>query len=127
MDLLAPPFYGIVPTTNVSGVRWRPTLGHDPGFLLCREERDLDGILKSARVCRAAGKARTAETHLSAGQRRTGNPRDYRASEQRPVEHSVTLLFENVKGYDLPLLLNSLGSAQRMAWALGLEDLDDLN
>jgi 4-hydroxy-3-polyprenylbenzoate decarboxylase len=44
-----------------------------------------------------------------------------------PVEHSVTLLFENVKGYDLPLLLNSLGSAQRMAWALGLEDLDDLN
>ena len=36
------------------------------------------------------------------------------------------LLFENVAGYDMPLLINMYGSDQRMAWALGVEKLDDL-
>ncbi len=36
------------------------------------------------------------------------------------------LLFENVKGYELPVLINAFGSARRMAWALGVEDLDAL-
>ena len=36
------------------------------------------------------------------------------------------LLFENPRGYDVPVLINMFGSAQRMAWALGVERLDDL-
>ena len=36
------------------------------------------------------------------------------------------LLFENVEGYDIPVLINMFGSEKRMAWALGVERLDDL-
>ena len=36
------------------------------------------------------------------------------------------LLFENVTGYDIPVLINMYGSEQRMAWALGVEKLDQL-
>ncbi|MDA0988800.1 MAG: menaquinone biosynthesis decarboxylase [Chloroflexi bacterium] len=36
------------------------------------------------------------------------------------------LLFENVEGYDMPVLINVYGSAQRTAWALGVESLDEL-
>lgn len=36
------------------------------------------------------------------------------------------LLFENVAGYNIPVLINLFGSDQRMAWALGVDKLDDL-
>ena len=36
------------------------------------------------------------------------------------------LLFENVEGYDIPVLINMYGTEQRMAWALGVEHLDNL-
>ena len=36
------------------------------------------------------------------------------------------LLFENVEGYDIPVLINMYGTERRMAWALGVERLDDL-
>jgi 4-hydroxy-3-polyprenylbenzoate decarboxylase len=36
------------------------------------------------------------------------------------------LLFENVAGYDIPVAINLFGSVQRMAWALGADDLDRL-
>src|SRR5918999_1112837 len=36
------------------------------------------------------------------------------------------LLFENVTGYDMPVLINMYASERRMAWALGVEKLDDL-
>jgi len=36
------------------------------------------------------------------------------------------LLFEQVQGYDIPVLINMFCSDQRMAWALGVEKLDDL-
>ena len=36
------------------------------------------------------------------------------------------LLFENVSGHDIPVLINMYGSEQRMAWALGVDKLDDL-
>ena len=36
------------------------------------------------------------------------------------------LLFENVEGKDFPLVIGLYGTRQRMAWALGLEDLDEL-
>jgi 4-hydroxy-3-polyprenylbenzoate decarboxylase len=36
------------------------------------------------------------------------------------------LLFENVTGYDVPVLINMYGTEQRMAWALGVEHLEDL-
>jgi 4-hydroxy-3-polyprenylbenzoate decarboxylase len=36
------------------------------------------------------------------------------------------LLFENVAGYDVPVLINTYSSIQRTAWALGVETLDDL-
>ena len=34
------------------------------------------------------------------------------------------LLFENVSGHDMPVLINAFASEQRMAWALGVERLD---
>src|SRR5690554_216457 len=37
------------------------------------------------------------------------------------------LLIENVEGSDIPILINAYGSAQRMAWALGVDDLEDLH
>ena len=36
------------------------------------------------------------------------------------------LLFENVEGYDIPVLINTFGTHQRMAWALGVDDLDEI-
>ena len=36
------------------------------------------------------------------------------------------LLFEQVRGYDIPVLINMFCSDQRMAWALGVDKLDDL-
>ena len=36
------------------------------------------------------------------------------------------LLFENVQGYDIPVLINIFGTEQRMAWALGAQRLDEL-
>jgi len=37
------------------------------------------------------------------------------------------LLFENLPGYDIPVLINVFGSAQRMARALGVNELNELN
>ena len=37
------------------------------------------------------------------------------------------LLFENVEGFDTPVLINALGSERRMAMALGVERLEKLN
>ncbi len=44
-----------------------------------------------------------------------------------PVERNKALLFESVTGSAMPVLINAFGSARRMAWALGVEDLDELN
>ncbi len=38
---------------------------------------------------------------------------------------NVALLFENVRGYDMPVLINQFGSYERMSLALGVEKLDD--
>lgn len=40
-------------------------------------------------------------------------------------KNNVALLFENVRGYDMPVLTNQFGSMERMALALGVETLDD--
>lgn len=40
-------------------------------------------------------------------------------------QYGPALLFEN-NGTDFPLLINSMGTEQRMAWALGVEKLDDI-
>jgi len=44
-----------------------------------------------------------------------------------PTEQNKALLFENVAGSAMPALINAFGSARRMAWALGVDDLDELN
>ena len=36
------------------------------------------------------------------------------------------LLFENVVGYDIPVLINAFGTHQRMAWTLGVEHIEEL-
>ena len=36
------------------------------------------------------------------------------------------VLFEDVEGASIPLAINLYGTRQRMAWALGVEDLDDI-
>ena len=36
------------------------------------------------------------------------------------------LLFENVEGYEMPLAINLYGAHQRMAWALGVDDVDEI-
>ncbi|SFL66457.1 menaquinone biosynthesis decarboxylase [Pelosinus propionicus] len=41
-------------------------------------------------------------------------------------EKNVALLFENVKGYNMPVLMNAFGSMERMALALGVDKLDDI-
>jgi 4-hydroxy-3-polyprenylbenzoate decarboxylase len=41
-------------------------------------------------------------------------------------EANVALLFERVEGFDVPVLANAFGSADRMAMALGVDQLDDL-
>ncbi len=39
-------------------------------------------------------------------------------------EYGPALLFENVKGYDMPVLINAYGTKKRMAMSLGVESLD---
>lgn len=41
-------------------------------------------------------------------------------------DKNVALLFENVEGYDIPVLMNAFGSMERMALALGVEKIDDV-
>ncbi len=43
-----------------------------------------------------------------------------------PETGNVALLFENVEGFEMPVLINAFGSRERMAWALGVEHLDQL-
>ena len=44
-----------------------------------------------------------------------------------PDSGNVALLFENVEGFSMPVLINAFGSPGRMAAALGIERLDDLS
>jgi 4-hydroxy-3-polyprenylbenzoate decarboxylase len=44
-----------------------------------------------------------------------------------PAAQNVALLFENVRGHSMPVAINLFGTEQRMAWALGVECLDELN
>ena len=37
------------------------------------------------------------------------------------------LLFENVVGKNIPLLINAFGSPKRMALALGVDDIEDID
>ncbi len=43
-----------------------------------------------------------------------------------PVDRNVALLFESVRGFGMPVLINAFGAPGRMAAALGVERLDDL-
>ncbi len=43
-----------------------------------------------------------------------------------PAEQNKALLFENPEGHQVPVLMNMFGSAERMAWALHVEQLEDL-
>lgn len=45
---------------------------------------------------------------------------------KRQGDKNVALLFENVKGYDIPVLMNAFGSMERMALALGVDKVDDI-
>lgn len=44
-----------------------------------------------------------------------------------PAAGNKALLFENVDGFDIPVAINLFGSDARMAAALGVEDLEELN
>ncbi len=48
-----------------------------------------------------------------------------RVSKAAP-EHNPALLFEQVVGASMPVAINLFGTAERMAWALGVERLDQL-
>jgi 4-hydroxy-3-polyprenylbenzoate decarboxylase len=43
-----------------------------------------------------------------------------------PADRNHALLFERVEGFTTPLLINTFGTEQRTAWALGVERLDEL-
>jgi 4-hydroxy-3-polyprenylbenzoate decarboxylase len=43
-----------------------------------------------------------------------------------PAAKNKALLFENVEGHSMPVLINAFGSEKRMAMALGVECLEDL-
>ena len=47
-----------------------------------------------------------------------------RVSKSRDANYA--LLFENVQGHDMPVLINAMGTHERMSWALGLDHLDEL-
>ncbi|HLE51223.1 MAG TPA: menaquinone biosynthesis decarboxylase [Anaerolineales bacterium] len=49
-----------------------------------------------------------------------------RVSKVSP-EHNKALLFDNLSGFAMPVLINAFGNRQRMALALGVDDLEDLN
>ena len=42
-------------------------------------------------------------------------------------KQNVALLFENVKGYNIPVLTNAFGSLSRLSLALGVEKIDDIS
>src|SRR5262245_61003748 len=44
-----------------------------------------------------------------------------------PLAQNKALLFENVEGSKFPVVINLFGHPRRMAWALGADDLDELN
>ncbi|MCB9456498.1 MAG: menaquinone biosynthesis decarboxylase [Anaerolineaceae bacterium] len=44
-----------------------------------------------------------------------------------PHKKNKALLFEHVEGSQFPLAINLYGNPRRAAWALGVEDLDELN
>lgn len=44
-----------------------------------------------------------------------------------PVHQNKALLFENVEGSRFPLVINLYGGPRRMAWAMGVDDLEELN
>ena len=44
-----------------------------------------------------------------------------------PASQNKALLFDNLPGYQIPVLINAFGSEKRMSWALGVEQLDELN
>ena len=43
-----------------------------------------------------------------------------------PAGANKALLFEQVEGFDMPVLINALGNERRMAMALGVTSLEDL-
>jgi len=43
-----------------------------------------------------------------------------------PPTRNKALLFEDVLGHEIPVLINMFGNANRMAWALHVDDLEDL-
>jgi 4-hydroxy-3-polyprenylbenzoate decarboxylase len=49
-----------------------------------------------------------------------------RVSKLKDRSSNVALLFENVKGYNIPVLTNAFGSNERMALALGVNSLEDI-
>ncbi|MBK5108263.1 MAG: menaquinone biosynthesis decarboxylase [Anaerolineales bacterium] len=49
-----------------------------------------------------------------------------RISKSAPDKNKA-LLFENVSGTNIPVLINAFGSHQRMSWALGVNNLEQLN
>ncbi len=44
-----------------------------------------------------------------------------------PLEHNKALMVENPVGSRIPVLINAFGTQRRMAWALGLDNLEALN
>jgi 4-hydroxy-3-polyprenylbenzoate decarboxylase len=44
-----------------------------------------------------------------------------------PPDDNKALLFENVRGSTFPVLINAFGNARRMALALGVDDIEELN
>jgi 4-hydroxy-3-polyprenylbenzoate decarboxylase len=47
-------------------------------------------------------------------------------SDRVSKKYGPALLFENVKGSEMPVLINAFGSRERMALSLGVENLDDI-
>ena len=90
---------------------------------LKRIRAEVDPILEiteiTDRVSKAAGEGETP-SRQPAGRRR------YDAGEGDRATINRALLFENVKGYRAPVLINQFGSARRMCMALGVDSLDEV-
>ena len=95
-----------------------------------RAQRLTYGLPRSSGVHISPGSWRGAGARGGAGEAPRGG--DLEISEfvdrvsKGPAQLNRALLFENVKGYGMPVLANAFGSAPRMAWALGVEELAQL-
>ena len=87
---------------------------------LIRIKADVDVDLEITEIADRISKAACVDGNLA-------NDKEHSWADQmaRKIGNKA-LLFENPRGYDMPVLINSMGSHKRMKMALGVKEYDEL-